>query len=290
MTLSGLSPSSDTAYYQFLLKLGVIRAPTWGEKWDLYKATHSINSRSTVSPRKVREIHTRARVPFLATASSDLDYGFADGDSEEEATESVLALRFSPVTPDQTSRSDASRSLVGYTPSRTLDYDALSSNAPIRTSTPVYAQEKGYTVRGDSPPLPPYSLDDISDSLVPSDSLSAREDQSDTPKLGFAVLVDEKAWTAHEEVEMEHRADAFYVTGLLGRCWDVWHQAHTWVEVSHGSASHAKVELMTATANYGSDRLCARYDPPTSSSAALASDLRSSPEQRRHCGQSSSVS
>ncbi len=37
-----------------------------------------------------------------------------------------------------------------------------------------------------------------------------------------------------EEVvrEMERRADQFYETGLVGRCFDTWAQANDWVQVS----------------------------------------------------------
>lgn len=218
LIISGLSQSSDTAYYQFLLKLGVIRAPTWGERWDLWKATNTIQSRPQprISPSKARRVSTReatikARVPFLASASSDLDDGF-EGDGES------VQIRDSP---RRILKGDKRKSLVGHSPSHSIDFDFVSLTAPIRTSTPV---NRG---RG-SPPLSPYSVSDVSDG-VDSETLG---DTQGTPRAGARQLEREEL---DEDVmrEMERRADEFFETGLRGRCWDVWAQASEWVQVSH---------------------------------------------------------
>jgi protein SFI1 len=213
---NGLSQSSDTAYYQFLLKLGVIRAPTWGERWDLWKATNSIQSRPQphTSPRKARRVSTReatikARVPFLASASSDLDDGF-EGDGES------VQIRNSP---RRDLKREGRKSLVGHSPSRSIDYDFASLTAPIRTSTPV---NRG---RG-SPPLPPYSVSDVSEG-VDSETLG---DTQGTPRARVRQLEAEEL-DADVMREMERRADEFFETGLRGRCWDVWAQASEWVQV-----------------------------------------------------------
>ena len=214
---SGLSQSSDTAYYQFLLKLGVIRAPTWGERWDLWNATNTIQSRPQphTSPRKTRRVSTReatikARVPFLASASSDLDDGF-EGDGEN------VQIRDSP---RRVIKGQGRKSLVGHSPSRSIDFDFASLTAPIRTSTPV---NRG---RG-SPPLPPYSVSDDSEGV----GLVTLDDTQGSPRAGSRPLEVEEL-DADVIREMERRADEFFETGLRGRCWDVWAQASEWVQVS----------------------------------------------------------
>jgi len=216
---SGLSQSSDTAYYQFLLKLGVIRAPTWGERWDLWKATNTIQSRAQphISPQKPRRTSTReatikARVPFLASASSDLDDGF-EGDGES------VHIRDSP---RRVLKGEVRKSLVGHSPAQSIDYDFASLTAPIRTSTPVNRCRT-------SPPLPPYSVSDVTEGM---DSHTLGD--HGTPRAALRDLEVEEL-DANVIRELERRADEFFETGLRGGCWDVWAQASDWVQVSYRS-------------------------------------------------------
>jgi hypothetical protein len=37
--------------------------------------------------------------------------------------------------------------------------------------------------------------------------------------------------------EMERRAEEFYRTGLMGRCWDTWVQSFEWIKVSFPSTA-----------------------------------------------------
>ena len=227
--VSGLSPSTDTAYYQFLLKLGVTRAPTWGERWDLWKAKQSITSnpkRQLLHTSRVAQV--RARVPFLASASSDLDEGYADGETYDGDGESLMgATRPSPRR--ELAKGDQTRSLVGYTPSQSIDYEVVTLNPPIRTSTPLYAQELGYG--RSTPHLPPYSVSDTSEALDDSSRLTegvTTPKAPDSPWPSSDPKLNELAVQ-----ELERRADNFYSTGLLGRCWDVWSQAADWVQVDY---------------------------------------------------------
>jgi len=125
-------------------------------------------------------------------------------------------------------KDDRSRSLVGYTPSQPVDYDVVTLNPPIRTSTPVYAQEQGYGRA--TPPLPPYSISEVDESLYEPDSRLA--ESLLTPRPASAPWPGRKD-DLHDEVirEMERRADEFYRTGMVGRCWDVWHRAVDWFQV-----------------------------------------------------------
>lgn len=224
---SGLSPSSDTVYYQFLLKLGVIRAPTWGERWDIWKAANTIGNRNHTSPRKNRDPATRsssaaikARLPFLASASSDLDEGF-DGDGESAVEDATRASPRKQLYQDQT------KSIVGHSPMSSVDYDFITLDTPIRTSTPVRARG------GKSPPLPPYTESDLSVTSRPADD----PDGPSTPRAVDQRLRADDSDVGDEVDEdvlwdMERKATEFYETGLRGRCWDVWTAASDWVQVS----------------------------------------------------------
>lgn len=232
----GISAQDDTAYYQFLLKLGVIRAQTWGERWDLWRATHgaqavprmipaatrSARSGSSTGSGPIRAAMVKAKLPFLASASSDLDEGFAptlvsaysaDADGESDGDGDG----------DDENGSRHSRSLVGYTPSASEQ----SFLPPARTSTPTIHQPRAR--RYITPTPPPYSE---TESIVIDDGLA-------TPRARPRGLIDVDASDMEEQLileqetlrEMERRADDFYRTGLIGRCWDRWIQTNDWVQV-----------------------------------------------------------
>ncbi|WVR00234.1 hypothetical protein IAU59_007376 [Kwoniella sp. CBS 9459] len=216
----GISPTGDTAYYNFLLKVGVVKASTWGGKWSIWKATHhpyssqdaaanidihsdygnaKTHSNSLFSPptariryndydrhlengissypdfqqhaiqpdSQSRSYHSslaevKSRVPFLASASSDSDEGFADESArirDEVQSEIAAYARPSPRKEMSKNRKErhhdgrlGSRSLVGYTPDHSFENDNdndqeadLSSfMPPVRTSTPIFAQTPAY--------------------------------------------------------------------------------------------------------------------------------------------------
>ena len=251
---SGISSAADTAYYHFLLKLGTARVPTWGEKWDLFKATQGPTSpgypqhqERDVSRRSSRPL-TRARVPFLASASSDLDQGF-DGEDTYDGDESVVsARRPSPrrVLRGQATHAQAhaekdwherSRSLVGYTPSQSIDFDALEFNPPARTSTPVFAQiekDRHLSHRKASLSPPPYSVSvsDVSGALATDQDEDL--DGPSTPRVravrDLEDVIELDRWDEQTQRQMDRRADDFYEIGLMGRCWDMWAQSYHWVK------------------------------------------------------------
>lgn len=119
---------------------------------------------------------------------------------------------------------EKTKSRVGYSPSASVDYDFARLTPPIRTSTPVN-REKG------SPPLPPYSVSEV------SEVMEIDQGSHHTPRAGTRQLEEEEL---DEDVmrEMERRADEFYETGLRGRCWDVWAQASDWVQVGSSRCRH----------------------------------------------------
>ncbi|CAD6580193.1 MAG: hypothetical protein TREMPRED_002685 [Tremellales sp. Tagirdzhanova-0007] len=217
---NGLSVATDTTYYQILLKLGVIRAPTYGERWEQWQAIHSIAVRSGDKPKRSRSdsrrtADIRARVPFLASASSDLDDGYMDGEADDAGGGSVM-IQTRPSPRKELAKEDHSRSLVGYTPNQSVEYDVNTLHPPIRTSTPVYAQEQGYG--RSTPTLPPYSVSELVEGMHTPRA-------SQVPWLGSKQEVEDAVIR-----EMERRADDFYQTGMMGRCWDVWYRASDWMQ------------------------------------------------------------
>lgn len=126
--------------------------------------------------------------------------------------------------------------MVGYTPDISGDeYDLMTLNPPIRTSTPINAHNDRRTPRKrvqgpqeGSPDLPPYSVSDISQSLDITQGSAPS-----TPRPRNAHLSRdpyEDTWSSDRILDAEERADEFYQLGLLGRCLDVWTQSHDWVK------------------------------------------------------------
>lgn len=196
----------------------MIRAHTWGERWDVWRQTNGVDL--LPPPISPRPHPLRSRVPFLASASSDLDEGFG-ADSEVEGD---IPGRESP-------RRAIHRSLVGYTP---VESDG-EVTPPMRTSTPVQAQFSAYRDRArpapstPTPPPPLYSESDISQptlrspiyGLTPRARIrfnSPKQVPYDIPELEPTVVR-----------QMEAQADNFYRIGLLGRCWGAWYQAAEWI-------------------------------------------------------------
>ncbi|BEI86925.1 hypothetical protein CcaverHIS002_0702710 [Cutaneotrichosporon cavernicola] len=209
---NGIRPSSDKSYYQFLLKLGMIRARTWGERWDVWRSNNGVSlAPPPVSPRP----HPlRARLPFLASASSDLDEGF--GADSEQGSEVGVTGRESP-------RKVMHRSLVGFVPSE-ADGDVT---LPLRTSTPVAAQFSAYRerTRGPSTPTPPpYPESDVSQTTLrsPTDGITPRARNRFMPHLQVVDVPDLDPTVVRQ---MEAQADAWYRITLLGRCCEWWFKA-----------------------------------------------------------------
>lgn len=210
---SGIRPSSDKSYYQFLLKLGMIRARTWGERWDVWRSNNGIDlAPPPVSPKP----HPlRARVPFLASASSDLDEGF--GADSEQGSEAGVTGRESP-------RKAMHRSLVGYVPSE-ADSDVT---APLRTSTPMAEQFSVYRDRTgvpSTPTPPPYTESDVSQTTLrsPIGGLTPRPRNRFMPHK--QVIYDVPDLDPMVGRQMEAQADAWYRITLLGRCCEWWFKA-----------------------------------------------------------------
>lgn len=231
----------------------MIRAGTWGEKWDLWRATHlhplDYKPLSPKVPKTTRLADVRARVPFLAGASSDLDDAFAEGETsysaDGESAESRSPVRLLRPSPRKAGYArqrrpfqaafdeEDSRSLVGYTPDQSLDFSPTGLGLrPIRTSTPLFNNKAVVFESTVSATPPPYSASVTENfDLTEEDGLLIQG--LSTPKAGVRQLEEERKLEEEVVREMERRADQFYETGLLGRCFDVWAQANDWVQVSY---------------------------------------------------------
>lgn len=239
----------------------MIRAGTWGEKWDLWRATQLATSSGPpgVSPKvgmTPRLADVRAKVPFLAGASSDLDDAFGEGETSYSAdAESTTGsetpgrlsgptsrrVSYTPFTPGRNAfdkreeGADDSRSLVGYTPDHSVDLSGLGLDLlPARTSTPIYAHQQHRHAQAVHATPPPYSAS-VSQSDIGTQHYDLTEELIPglvTPKARARDWEEDRILEEEVIKEMERRADQFYETGLMGRCFDVWAQANDWIQVS----------------------------------------------------------
>ncbi|WVQ72636.1 hypothetical protein IAR50_002195 [Cryptococcus sp. DSM 104548] len=262
---SGISPTDDSVYYNFLLKVGVIKAPTWGDKWDVWKAAHSHNlpsfqshqasqsysSSSYTQPSKSYASsqlpEVRKRVPFLASASSDLDEGYT-GEEESELLPSRPSPRKSMLGMEM--EMEREKSSGRYTPAQvdvTVEEDLMSFDPPIRTSTPIYAQHQHYS-RGP----PEYTASDISRALEAThDGLSAlglttprqRKRDIEAPQtISWVDQIDELPLETRRQ--MEEKADVFYSYGLMWRCWNMWFKTSEWYRFTYKNITTARNNLL----------------------------------------------
>ncbi|WWC91644.1 uncharacterized protein L201_006590 [Kwoniella dendrophila CBS 6074] len=293
-----ISPTNDSTYYGFLLKVGVIKAATWGDKWSIWKATHST---SIISPQesllenensiKTTELSSnrsfsksqlpllRARVPFLASASSDIDEGFAPsikddihGNEKEDSytEEGSLTLGNRPSPRKELSRShssqsrnrmsydshrkNTSRSLVGYTPEQSFEItnESLDFDPPMRTSTPIYRSPKYNNSRLINQNPPEYSVSDLSQTIEDFSALglsTPKGKNTYSPKL--PPLTSQSTWinkiddiSEGDRRYMEKKADEFYKLGLMGRCWDMWFKTSEFYRVTYKNIPVARDNLL----------------------------------------------
>nr|XP_019010273.1 uncharacterized protein I206_04741 [Kwoniella pini CBS 10737]OCF49054.1 hypothetical protein I206_04741 [Kwoniella pini CBS 10737] len=267
----GISPTNDSTYYGLLLKVGVMKAPTWGDKWSIWKATQNPSSviHPTYTPEKKTVYATetshsgpdrsfsqsqlpflRARVPFLASASSDIDEGFAASNDGQGQQSLVNDFRPSP------RKEIAKRSLVGYTPEQSFDLhnksdDLLEFDPPIRTSTPVLKSPK-YQQTHDILNLPVYSVSDVSQALEETtEDFSALGLINPKGKSHSPIIDNGSTWVDRiDEIQesdrklMEGKADDFYRLGLLGRCWDMWFKTSEFYRVTYKNIPIARNNLL----------------------------------------------
>lgn len=260
-------------YYQFLLKLGVVRAPTWGERWDIWRATHEHEAGQPPRSPKVKQTDRfriiKSRVPFLAGASSDLDDAYDrtyEGDEESVSSAGEGAAEAGHDDSD----AEVSTSLVGHTPSPSIAsaMDLLDLDPPVRTSTPVQGRFREHFAddRSDTPTARS-ELDEDS-KISGTYTAGTVEDDSrlieglSTPRGGERSL-DSSFAAAEDDVseldpmlawKLERQADEFLRTGLLGRCWEVWTAQTRWVLVRCAIHGPAFVHLTLAVEHDRTDR------------------------------------
>jgi protein SFI1 len=219
-----LNSEEDIVYYKFLLKLGVIKGATWGDKWRSakaqhgYKETNSDNSAPSTPhafprPRVARPIHRT----------------FVQDDAPQKSM--LLSRRRKPLpnlsAPSTSSISltpsnDISRSLERLTLARQVEGKITSSLAPpsVPSTSSTLVPIVSLRPRAKRDGL---DLSSQSKGLV---HLTKRPHRNDHNNLG-----EEDAWEKLRQAKYERLADDFRANTLLIKCLDVWRRGAEWILV-----------------------------------------------------------
>ena len=149
------------------------------------------------------------------------------------------------MNPGKTARSARRHPAPSNTPDPQLQR-VRSRSTPYGATPPPYTESDTSIMDDQQRP----SIDLTADDLAMIEGLATPRARSERlPSIGSRRLVDVASITSvaptdpdteteeqrmyHEETvrEMERRAEEFYRTGLMGRCWDTWVQSFEWIKV-----------------------------------------------------------
>ena len=210
-----LDAEEDVVYYKFLLKLGVVRGRTWGEKWSSAKTQHGYQENlSHTSSRDSRTSfsQTPKEKKFRGTSEQNLEKIVTKRKSRsldyQEGTEELTSGHsFTSLT-----KSNAFQSTGIRTPISKLHSEPSTSSTLIHPSLHALKSTGGLPLKPD-PPLKQYFLQ-----IAPSSTSKANYDSDD-------------AWEKLRLARYDRIADDFYTKNLLTKCLDVWRRGAEWIHV-----------------------------------------------------------
>jgi protein SFI1 len=230
----GLNPTDDQFYYNLLLKLGLIRAENWQQRWN--KILENLNYEEILpsSPQLPAPAASTNRDPSTRRPAFEEDDVFtlhSHDESLNDATPpSYQSRRAKLPEPAQFAHDYLSEDEpVRHPPSSRRASSTLIKKAiPRRISSGVTSGMQTPRPRETSSPtntVPP------SYRTLPQTTLSKQDREVlDSDR----IRDDAETWRI---IEMERDADLFRRDSLLSRCFDVWYKNLKWVEVCSLSVS-----------------------------------------------------
>lgn len=264
LTERGMDPQNEVVYYGKLLKLGTLKAGSWGEKWrvvkmqqgyDSYHSTH-IPPAPEALPRTSARLTTRLNRPRrdddLLTLHSHQDES-EDGDTEAEPSRGAIASQYHH-TPEPFTRQSTSEvtSLTHSNPSRAIHiaqpaarrqllfptarnvrtWDEASEDARTPSTVPP---SYGAAVR-EAPILKPTpsiqrTRAQIERPLSAPGSTKATNAPVQPRERRKSMINEEDAWSKVKMLQDEREADQFREEKLVEKCWAVWRSGFEWLIV-----------------------------------------------------------
>lgn len=225
----GRSASDDQFYYNLLLKLGMIRAENWHEKWRIVKEHFGYSSSSFVG--------STIRQGGKYQPKDDEDDAFTLHSQAGSATNNTSPGYKALVTPKQPK---ATR--TNYLDSQTESTQPSSSNTRGLSSI---LRESGH--RRSSSATTKYEENAIEidrPTHVKSKQAGVRSTAprlSSTSSKPVSTRDDAETWRI---IEMERDADLFRRESLMARCLDVWIKGLKWVEATSTQLDNARTEFL----------------------------------------------
>ncbi|KAG8824056.1 hypothetical protein FRC17_009185, partial [Serendipita sp. 399] len=236
----GLSSSDDQFYYHLLLKLGMIRAESWQDKWTIVKEHFDYDSqhvaRQTSDP-------TPSEPPKYAIAyrpAYDDDDAFtlnSQPDSIEPA-QTLAAIEQTPKPRGQQQTPAQIATSTRYSSSNTPGVPSIFQSAGQRRSSSATTREEATATTNDDedPRGATTTLWRQPKQLQLVTPRATRTEKTPTVSKG-----DVDTW---KMIEMERDADIFRRESLLARCLDVWVKGLQWVETTTAQLDQARAEFL----------------------------------------------
>ncbi|KAG8838213.1 hypothetical protein FRC18_005711 [Serendipita sp. 400] len=228
----GLSSSDDQFYYHLLLKLGMIRAENWQDKWNIVKEHFEYDSRHVgPQPSDQTSGKTPMRVIPYRPGYDDEDVFTLHSQSESiEPTQVFMASEEIPKARGQRQAAPSTRYSSSHTPGAPSIFQSTGNR---RTSSATTHEETAQEVGPRDAIVPPRGL------LNQRQIVMARDKQPG----GIPTTTREDADT-WKVIAMERDADIFRRESLLARCLDVWVKGLQWVETTTAHLDQARSDFL----------------------------------------------
>ena len=264
LTERGMDPQNEVVYYGKLLKLGTLKARSWGEKWRMVKmqqgyggqlSTHdppNLEMPPKTSARLTTRLNTRREDDDLFTLHSHQDES-EDGEIEAESSRGMIVSQYHH-TPEPFTRRPISESTNSTPNDRShlmhIAQPVARRQLPIPVVPTVRAWDEGSEDAGTPSTVPPSygaAYGDVA-ILKHTPSIQRARAQIERPlsapgpakamytsiqprQRRKSMINEEDAWNKVKILQDEKEADQFREEKLIEKCWTVWRSGYEWLIV-----------------------------------------------------------
>jgi hypothetical protein len=228
-----LNAEEDVIYYKFLLKLGVVKGLTWGDKWAAAKSQHGYQEEELSARRNSGIRYNNSILPRITTNWDPLNKGFVENaESVNPDTKSwmfndgYLDPRQAMLHPAVSRHDNTKPSLHSYTKNKSnittvVHSEPSTSSTLIQTPLRVFGSNSNVSSRLRQGKLLNGGF------ITQPQRLSCAKPASKS----FDDQQENDAWTKLRLAGHEQVADDFHIRNLVVKCFDVWRRGAHWISV-----------------------------------------------------------